>query len=732
MSSFKASAIKPRTASAITRSAIALGFSLAVSAFSSNVFAGCSYTVVNQWGNGFQAGIKITNTTSTPINGWDVSWRYSGDNRVGSSWNINFSGQNPYTARNVSWNGSIQPGQSVEFGFVGTKGSASAEIPAVTGAACAGGGTSSIAASSVQPSSVASSMQSSVAPSSTPPSSISSSIRSSASSASSGLSCPLGNSWPDCPESTWSDAYCLQHLGRVCNRGSSSSLISSQRSSIVGSSLASSRASMSRASTASAGARLDNPFVSDTPTKWYVNQDWANNARAHGGASIAGYNTAVWMDRIGAIAPTDPNAMGLRDHLDAALDQGANLFLVVVYDLPNRDCFALASAGELRIKEDGFNRYKNEYITPLAAILADPKYRGIRIVAIIEPDSLPNLVTNISDPDCQEAAGAGGYVEATQFTLNTLYPIPNVYSYIDIAHSGWLGWPENLDKATALIGNAIKGTTHGVNSIAGFVSNTANSTPLREPFLDEFSASGVPGNTGSQVRQAKYYEWNPHFSEFSFVNAWRAKMISSGFPSTIGMLVDTSRNGWGGAGRPAALSTSTNVDTFVDDSRIDRRTHRGMWCNQPSGIGERPVAAPAPGIDAYVWVKPPGESDGVATAGVIDPTDPAKGFDRFCDPTFTVPGNGKLTGAMAGAPHAGRWFAEGFKVLLEKAYPALNSVGSSVAASSRASSITSSVRSSTPIIGSSVASSTLSSVRSSVRSSTASSVMSSAVSSSTA
>jgi cellulose 1,4-beta-cellobiosidase len=416
---------------------------------------------------------------------------------------------------------------------------------------------------------------------------------------------------------------------------------------------------------------LDNPFVSNTPTKWYVNQDWAANARAFGGASIAGYNTAVWMDRIGAIEPTDPTAMGLRDHLDAALDQGANLFLVVVYDLPNRDCFALASNGELKIKENGFNRYKNEYVTPLAAILGDAKYRGIRIVAIIEPDSLPNLVTNISDPDCQEAAGAGGYVEATQFTLNALYPITNVYSYIDIGHSGWLGWPENMDKATTLIGNAIKGTANGVNSIAGFISNTANSTPLKEPFLDEYASLPMPGNGGTQVRQAKFYEWNAHFSEFSFVNAWRAKMISNGFPSTIGMLVDTSRNGWGGTGRPTALSTSTNVDTFVNESRIDRRTHRGMWCNQASGIGERPMAAPSPGIDAYVWVKPPGESDGVATAGIIDPTDPAKGFDRFCDPTYVVPANGTLTGAIPGAPHAGRWFTDGFTALLKNAYPPL-------------------------------------------------------------
>ena len=58
-------------------------------------------------------------------------------------------------------------------------------------------------------------------------------------------------------------------------------------------------------------------------------------------------------------------------------------------------------------------------------------------------------------------------------------------------------------------------------------------------------------------------------------------------------------------------------------------------------------------------------------AGVIDPTDPAKGFDRFCDPTYVVPASGQLTGAMAGAPHAGRWFSEGFHVLLNNAYPPL-------------------------------------------------------------
>ena len=129
---------------------------------------------------------------------------------------------------------------------------------------------------------------------------------------------------------------------------------------------------------------------------------------------------------------------------------------------------------------------------------------------------------------------------------------------------------------------------------------------------------------------------------------------------------------WMGRRESSDLSTSSVLEIFVNDSRIDRRYHRGNWCNQASGIGERPTIAPEPGIDAYVWVKPPGESDGAASLELShDPQDPAKGFDRFCDPTFTT-ANGALTGALPNAPVAGRWFPAGFQILLQNAYPPLN------------------------------------------------------------
>ena len=60
---------------------------------------------------------------------------------------------------------------------------------------------------------------------------------------------------------------------------------------------------------------------------------------------------------------------------------------------------------------------------------------------IIEPDSLPNLVTNINLATCQ--ASAAGYREGVAYALKSLN-LPNVAMYLDAGHGGWLGWNENL------------------------------------------------------------------------------------------------------------------------------------------------------------------------------------------------------------------------------------------------------------------------------------------------
>ncbi|MDH2429014.1 glycoside hydrolase family 6 protein [Sphaerisporangium sp. TRM90804] len=414
---------------------------------------------------------------------------------------------------------------------------------------------------------------------------------------------------------------------------------------------------------------VDNPYAG---ADGYVNPDWSAKAAAEpGGSAVANISTGVWMDRIAAIAGSS-SAMGMRAHLDEALEQDAAngsrplTIQFVIYNLPNRDCSALASNGELKIAENGLNRYKTEYIDPIAAIMGESQYRGLRIVAIVEIDSLPNLVTNTGIAACAEAQRTGAYVEGVQYALNKLHAIPNVYNYVDAAHHGWLGWDSNFGPAAQLFASTARGTTAGMASVDGFILNTANYSALREPY---FSASTTVN--GQSVRQSDWLDWNFYADELSFAQAFRTRLISEGFSSNIGMLIDTSRNGWGGSARPSGPSTSTNVNEFVDQSRVDRRIHAGNWCNQSgAGLGERPRANPETGIDAYVWIKPPGESDG--SSRLID-NDQGKGFDRMCDPTYE--GNDRngnsATGALPDAPISGAWFSAQFRQLLANAYPAL-------------------------------------------------------------
>ncbi len=128
----------------------------------------------------------------------------------------------------------------------------------------------------------------------------------------------------------------------------------------------------------------------------------------------------------------------------------------------------------------------------------------------------------------------------------------------------------------------------------------------------------------------------------------------------------------GGSARPTGPGPQTSVDDYVNGSRIDRRIHAGNWCNQSgAGLGERPNAAPAAGIDAYVWVKPPGESDG--SSSTVS-NDEGKGFDRMCDPTYggNARNGNNPTGALPNAPLAGHWFSAQFQQLMQNAYPPLS------------------------------------------------------------
>jgi cellulose 1,4-beta-cellobiosidase len=397
-----------------------------------------------------------------------------------------------------------------------------------------------------------------------------------------------------------------------------------------------------------------------------VNPEWSAKAAAEpGGSRVANQPTGVWLDQIAAVAT-------LRTHLDEAVRQsGGNPLVIqlVIYDLPGRDCAALASNGELKPEE--LPRYKAEFIDPIAAILADPAYAKLRIVNVLEIDSLPNLVTNTSGrptatPQCDVMKANGNYVNGIGYALAKLGAIPNVYNYLDAAHHGWIGWDDNFAATATIMHQAATTAGATVNNVQGFITDTANYGALREPYFTINDSVN-----GTSVRQSKWVDFNRYVDELPFAQAFRQQLITAGFASNIGMLIDTSRDGWGGTARPTGPGPLTSVDAYVNGGRLDRRIHLGNWCNQTgAGLGERPTAAPAAGVDAYVWIKPPGESDGSSSA---IPNNEGKGFDRMCDPTYT--GNARngnsMSGALPNAPLSGHWFSAQFQELLKNANPPL-------------------------------------------------------------
>ncbi len=359
--------------------------------------------------------------------------------------------------------------------------------------------------------------------------------------------------------------------------------------------------------------------------------------------------------------------------------QGADVIQFVIYNLPGRDCAALASNGELGQTE--IAEYKSEYIDPIVDIMGQAKYADLKIVNIIELDSLPNLVTNVSPratavANCDTMKANGNYVDGISYATAELGALPNTYNYLDAGHHGWIGWTNtdpqydnfhaSADQFASLIGE--NGMT--ADDVHGFITNAANYSALEEPYWEVDQVVG--GKAINQNGEVKWVDWNAYNNELDFATALRQELVTKGFNSDIGMLIDTSRNGWGGDYRPTGTSTSTNPITFVDDSRLDQRFNKGNWCNQAgAGLGERPQANPEPGIDAYVWIKPPGESDGASQP--ID-NDEGKGFDEMCDPDYegNIRNSNSPSGARDNMPLSGHWSSEQFAELLANAYPPID------------------------------------------------------------
>jgi cellulose 1,4-beta-cellobiosidase len=354
-----------------------------------------------------------------------------------------------------------------------------------------------------------------------------------------------------------------------------------------------------------------NPFVG---ARLYVNPDYAAEVR---GVEAAHPDNAAVLKKVESL-PTAVWESSLSDtkdvsrHLDDALRQqkaaGQPVVPVfVLYDLPGRDCNAAASVGELTVDATGEARYQHAFIDPIAA--AFRAHPNQRIVAILEPDSLSNLVTNMETPRCKAAAPF--YKRGIAYAIGQL-SLPNVSVYLEAAHAGWLGFPKNIVRAAPLYKEVLT-MAGGADRIRGFALNVSNYDPARDP-------AKTPRDRTSAASDEVGYA------------ADLAHALADVGVTGKGFVIDTGRNG----------------QAYI-------RSIASSWCNvKGAGLGERPRAAPAPSIDAYLYIKVPGESDGIS-----DPKAPR--FDETCASDDATPG----------APQAGLMFDSYLIELAKNANPPL-------------------------------------------------------------
>lgn len=274
--------------------------------------------------------------------------------------------------------------------------------------------------------------------------------------------------------------------------------------------------------------------------------------------AVAKVGSFVWMDTRAKVPLMDTYLADIK----AKNAAGANLMgTFVVYNLPDRDCSALASNGELAIDQNGANLYKTDYIDKIAAIIQ--KYPDVKINLAIEPDSLANMITNMGVAKCSRAAPY--YKDLTAYALKKLN-FNNVDMYLDGGHAGWLGWDANIGPAAKLYAEVYK-AAGSPRAVRGIVTNVSN--------YNAFRASTCPAIT----------QGNKNCDEERYINSFAPLLRAEGFPAHF--IVDVGRSGKQPTGQLAW----------------------GDWCNvKGAGFGPRPTTNTGNSlVDALVWVKPGGE-----------------------------------------------------------------------------------------------------------------------------
>ena len=337
--------------------------------------------------------------------------------------------------------------------------------------------------------------------------------------------------------------------------------------------------------------------------------------------------------------------------------------VLVSYNVPGRDCAQFSAGGALD---------KASYLAWIDAF-ASGIGRG-RAVVILEPDSLGLLPSSCGGPkpgfpftDADRLAELNGAV-------SRLEQQPNVSVYLDGTHSSWLSVG---DAASRLVAGGVMGAQ-------GFFVNVSNYqfTPNLAQYATWISKCIAFANDPEEGGwRLGHYSWctSQYFPTFlspfspwgdsaAAANAWYAANMGTAVATTH-FVIDTSRNGSG----PNSMAAFGSAP-FNQPASVLSTLQSGNWCNPPgAGVGLRPTASTGtPLLDAYLWVKIPGESDGQCDAAG-GPR--AWDYSLYTQPGWpTDPARQALFDPLWGMfdPAAGAWFPRQALQLAQRANPPLS------------------------------------------------------------
>lgn len=281
--------------------------------------------------------------------------------------------------------------------------------------------------------------------------------------------------------------------------------------------------------------------------------------------------TPVIRDRIAAVPQgrwfTTTNTSAVRGQVNAFVGAAASagkIPVLVVYNMPNRDCGGASSGGA-----PNHTAYR-QWIDEVAAGLA-----GRPASIILEPDVLALMSDCMNESQQAEVRASMSYAGQRLRAGSSQARV-----YFDAAHSAWLS-PSAM--AARLVAAGIATSAHGISTN---VSNYRTS--------------------GAEISYAK------------------AVLAATG-ATQLRAVIDTSRNGNGPLG--------------------------SEWCDPPG----RAIGTPSttetgdPMIDAFLWIKLPGEADGcIAGAGQFVP-------QRAYDLAIAAGGGGGTTPPTPGSACAVRY-----------------------------------------------------------------------------